>query len=51
MVGDIDDIGQPQCHTYIKKQKHIIKEKEKNTCDIMVGQCHSSVVPRICCKL
>jgi len=28
MVGDINDIGQPQCHKCTKKQKNIVKEKE-----------------------
>ena len=38
MVGDID---QPQCHTCTTKQKNILKEKKKDTCDIVVGQCHN----------
>jgi len=29
VVGDIGDIGQPQCHTCTKKQKNIMKEKEE----------------------
>jgi len=29
VVGDIGDIGQPQCHKCVKKQKNIVKEKEK----------------------
>jgi len=40
VVRDIGDIGQPQYHKCTKKQKNIIKEKEKkDTWDIVVGQC------------
>ena len=43
MVGDIGDIGQPQCHTCTKKQKNIMKEKEERHlwyCGWPMSQCH-----------
>jgi len=29
VLGDIVDIGKPQCHTSTMKQKNIVKEKEE----------------------
>jgi len=41
VVGDIGDTGQPQYYKCTKKQKNLVKEREKKaTCDIVVGQCH-----------
>ena len=40
VVGDVGDIGQPQCHKYIKKQNILVREKKKSTYDIVVDQCH-----------
>jgi len=41
VVGDIDDIGQPQCYICIKKQKILWKRKKKDICDIVIDQCHN----------
>ena len=43
VVGDIGDIGQPQCHTCTKKQKNIMKEKVERHlwhCGWPMSQCH-----------
>jgi len=40
VVGDIGDIGQPQCYTCTKKQKKYCKRERRKTCDIVVGQCY-----------
>jgi len=42
VVGDIDDIGQLQCHACTKKQKNIVKEKEERHlwyCGWWMSQC------------
>ena len=47
MVGDI---GQPQCHTYTKKQKNIMKVKEERHLwhfDWPMSQCHPSATQKI----
>jgi hypothetical protein len=40
------DIDQPQCHKYTKWQKKSCKRKKKDTCDIMVDQCHQCHQPQ-----